>query len=144
MKYTSIAFLIFSSLSIAVTVVAQSPSQSGNAEIVGTGKTGFLAGFVGPQTIRDSKVFEAPSGSIGVGTIDPIFPLQVFSNGVVPPTGQSSPIALYVEGAGASSSTSVIGIEGLASAGSGNNVGVEGVTYSPEGKVWSGLNPSLR
>ncbi len=139
MKYKSTASLIF--LSIAMTASAQSSSQSGNAEIVGTGKAGFLAGFAGPQRIGDSKVFQAPSGDIGIGTIDPIFPLNVFSNSILPPTGQSSPVALYVEGAGATSSYSVVGIEGLASAGSGGNIGVLGVTYSPGGNGVYGIQP---
>ncbi len=139
MKYKSTASLIF--LSIAMTASAQSSSQSGNAEIVGTGKAGFLAGFAGPQRIGDSKVFQAPSGDIGIGTIDPIFPLNVFSISILPPTGQSSPVALYVEGAGATSSYSVVGIEGLASAGSGGNIGVLGVTYSPGGNGVYGIQP---
>jgi hypothetical protein len=139
MKYKSIAFLIF--LAIAVTALAQNPNQSRDAEIVGTGKARFLARFTGPERIGDSKVFQAPGGDIGIGTIDPIFPLHVFSNSIVPPTGQSFPVALYVEGAGATSSHAVVGIEGLASAGSGGNIGVLGVTYSPGGNGVYGIQP---
>jgi hypothetical protein len=65
----------------------------------------------------------------------------VFSSSVVPPTGQSFPVGLFVEGAGSSSTTTVIGIEGLASAGSGDNIGVDGVTFSPEGNGVVGNQP---
>ena len=128
MKYKCSVFLIFS-LSIAVTALAQTPSQSGNRDIVGTGKIGFLAAFAGQQTIGDSKVFEAPDGSIGIGTTTPVWPLHVYSTRTVG-SGGYPPIAIWAE---STASNTWGGVYAVASSPTGNTIAVNGEASSVSG-----------
>jgi hypothetical protein len=138
------------SIAIAVVCVAlasivsaqQTPVHlEDNGAIHGSGTVNFIPRFTGPRALGVSNIFQSPGGNIGIGTTDPRFPVHVFSNRFLPPSGQDFPVALFVESSGASDLTNVIGIEGLASAGSGRNIGVDGVTYSPEGNGVLGNQP---
>jgi hypothetical protein len=130
MRHTSAGSLIFCTFLTATTL-----SQAD--EIGGGGTPGYLPKFTGTQRVGNSTIFQSPSGNVGIGTIQPLFPLHIFSNNTFPPPGQDFPVALFVETPtsinSVCASCGTIGIEGLASAPSGNVIGVDGVTYSSAG-----------
>jgi len=106
-------------------------------EIVGAGTPGYVPLFTGYHRVGNSNIFQSPTGNIGIGTTNPLFPLHIFSSNTFPPLGQDFPVALFVETPVSVNSgcagCAIIGIEGLVSAGSGNVIAVDGVTVSPEG-----------
>ncbi len=107
--------------------------------VFGSGTTNFIPKFVAPNRVGNSNIFQAPNGSLGIGTNSPLFPLHIFSTNTVPPAGQSSPVALFVETP--VTVDGVVGIEGLASGGTGNVIGVIGATYSDNGVGVLGNHP---
>src|SRR6266481_195120 len=123
MKYKSIAILIF-----CASVTPTAFAQSGSEEIGGAGTPNFIARFTGTHKVGNSDIFQSPSGNIGIGTTNPLFPLVV-TNG----TGFfNSPAEAFVETEGTDQFTAAI--RALAG-GSTNNLtfAIDGVTFSPAG-----------
>ena len=128
MKFKGIAILIVCT-SLSATVVAQGPAKSGNDEVVGSGTPSFLAAFTGPHRIANSSVFQAPDGSLGIGTTTPIWPLHVFSTRQTG-AGGYPPIALWAE---STSPDTWGGVFSVASSFTGNTIALNGEAYSPNG-----------
>jgi hypothetical protein len=128
MKLKSTVILIFC-VSLAATVLAQSPSKSGDDKIVGNGTAGFLARFTAAQSIGNSKVYQAPDGSIGIGTTTPVWPLHIFSDRKIG-SGGYPPIAVWAE---STASNTWGGVYSVASSLTGNTIALNGEAYSPNG-----------
>src|SRR5215472_7993445 len=75
--FVSIVFVVSTALA-----QTSEPSNSVTAEeIVGAGTAQFLPRFLGPYHVVDSLVFQAPGGSIGIGTTAPHATLNVEQTG---------------------------------------------------------------
>jgi hypothetical protein len=68
MKYKGIAIVILS--------VYCAAAASAQEEIGGAGTPNFVARFTGKYKIGNSNIFQSPSGNIGIGTTNPLNPLQ--------------------------------------------------------------------
>lgn len=128
MRTRNVAVLLFCVI-VDTLAVAQTPTTP----VFGSGTTNFIPKFLTPNKIGNSRLFQSPSGNIGLGTTAPIYPLHLFSSNVTPPAGQCCAITAFVESTGSADGTAVIALEGLASAGSGVVQGVNGTTFSPGG-----------
>jgi hypothetical protein len=124
-----------------------------DAQVGGSGTTGFLAKFVTATSVGDSVLFES-SGNLGIGTLTPLAKLHVVG-GIMGATGSFSGnttnniLAVAQTGAGgalvASTLTGTMAIHGLAegingtgvfgeaSSTSGPTAGVRGLASSPNG-----------
>jgi hypothetical protein len=124
-----------------------------DAQVGGSGTTGFLAKFVTATSVGDSVLFES-SGNLGIGTLTPLAKLHVVG-GIMGATGSFSGnttnniLAVAQTGAGgalvASTLTGTMAIHGLAegingtgvfgeaSSTSGSTAGVRGLVSSPNG-----------
>ena len=125
------------------------PSQSSNATtnvanppdwlIIGHGNAGAIPRFVAPYKLGDSDIVQSPSGNIGIGIAEPLFPLHIFSSSMTPPPGHDSPVTLWVE---TTAQNTQGAIQALASASSGNTLAVNGATFSPDGIGVLGNHPT--
>jgi hypothetical protein len=130
MKVKSLGIWIISLLAVS-TAWAQStePSTVPPEEVIGSGTPRFLARFTGPHRIGDSKVFQAPNGSIGIGTTTPVWPLHVFSTKKLG-SGGYPPIAIWAE---STAPNTWGGVFAVASSPTGNTIALNGEAYSHNG-----------
>ncbi len=117
---------------IAILVISASLAVAASAQeddLGGKGTAGSLARFTGSHRIGNSTVFQAPDGSIGIGTTTPFWPLQVISTRTTDSNGYP-PIALWAE---STASNTWGGVYAVASSFTGNTIAVNGEAYSPNG-----------
>ena len=74
--------------------------SSGTSSVPGVGGSGtdnYIAKFIDPNTIGNSGIYEADGGNIGIGTINPAYPLDIA--GAVNLNNGKTGVALRVNGA---------------------------------------------
>lgn len=135
MKHKGTVILIFC-VSLAATVLAQSPNKSGDDKITGGGTPNFIPQFIKKNRLGNSNIFQAPNGNVGIGTTSPNSALQVVSNST------DLSISLF----GISPAKSGIGVFGRASAtdvsGTNQPFGVLGIVDAPFGAGVAGTATS--
>jgi hypothetical protein len=62
---------------LCVVLASTASAQTFSEEIGGGGTPNFIANFTGAHKIGKSGIFQSPSGNIGIGTTNPLFPLIV-------------------------------------------------------------------
>lgn len=116
------------SIAIVILSVFLAAAASAQEEVGGAGTPNFLARFTGNHTIGNSKIFQSPSGNIGIGTTNPVNPLVV-TNG----TGFNQfPTEVFVETTGSDEFTAAI--RALAGTSTNNlTFAIDGITFNPGG-----------
>jgi hypothetical protein len=122
-----------STLGTASTAVGSSGPQKSSASshplpISGGGTTDYVPLWTNASTLSSSVIYQSPTHEIGIGTSNPVTPLEV--------TGNNSISIVDVTQTGSSGSA----VSGDVTATSGNGYGVTGTTSSPAGTGVVGLN----
>lgn len=134
-----ISCVLMAGLCVAQNAKPASGSSTNTGTISGGGSRGYLPKFAGPNQINNSKIFQASTGDIGIGTTTPFFPLHILTGSVIQ-QGQV-PTSLYVENQASSDTDNATAISGVASSATGSVFGVLGTTFSPSGIAVFGNYP---
>jgi hypothetical protein len=125
MKCISIAIATF-----CVALASTASAQTFCEEIGGGGTPDSIARFTGRCKVGNSNIFQSPTGSIGIGTLNPDSTLTVANSSNSPTANGLPPYAIY--GYLTSSTVSFsAAIRGDSLATTGNGIGVIGETDSP-------------
>ena len=111
-------------------VAAATPSQTGS------GTTNYITIWTGATTLGNSKLYQAASGNVGLGTTTPTAKLEAINasaTGTAVLGSASSTTGVNYGVTGKTVSSTGVGVLGQATAASGANFGVYGSTVSPAG-----------
>src|ERR1039457_390017 len=121
---------------------AQQPAGA-TPGLTGTGTTNYIPLWTSTTALGNSKLYQAASGNVGLGTTAPTARLEAITpsatgTGVLGDASSATGASFGVTGKTASSTGT--GALGQATAASGANYGVYGSTASPAGTAVSGVN----
>jgi hypothetical protein len=119
--------------------LAQKVKNDHPLTLSGSGTTDYVPLWTNASTLASSVIYQSPSHDIGIGTIEPEFPLDVEAPGTAISGTSSESVGTNIGVQGKSAGNEGVGVEGLATDTTGSNIGVQGQSASNDGIGVEGL-----
>ena len=119
--------------------LAQKVKNDHPLTLSGSGTTDYVPLWTNASTLASSVIYQSPGHDIGIGTIEPEFPLDVEAPGTAISGTSSESVGTNIGVQGKSAGNEGIGVEGLATDTTGSNIGVQGQSASDDGIGVEGL-----